>query len=187
MNNKESNKQNKKKIFVLFLLLFVVIGLTGYGAYSYFWTSGSFSGSDTVDIESFDPQLSLSGDFLGNGGTMTLTCPDSDDGYESITCTGSLEVYNNGGTDIVVSISDDDASASAYSSSDNVTASAGTPTFTWTDTTISPSSSETLTVEVPVELTSEFGSSSSYERNSAYSGEAVEVTVSFKITAAQVH
>ena len=187
MKNKESNKNGKKKLLILVLLLFVVLGVTGYGAYSYFWTSGSFSGSDTVDIASFDPEVDISGDFLGHGGTMTLTCPNSELGNETVYCTGDLTVSNNGGTDITVEVSNATATAQHYSSSDDVTATAGTPTFSWTDTTISSGSSETLTVTVPVDLSSNFGDSEAHARNEAYNGEDIEVNVSFTITAAQVH
>ena len=70
------------------IILFVVIGLTGYGAYSYFYTSGSYSGHDEIDIASFNPEVD--GDFLGDGGTLTLTCPESETGNETIYCTGTL-------------------------------------------------------------------------------------------------
>ena len=186
MKNKESNKSDKKKLFILILLLFVVIGVSGYGAYSYFYTSGSFSGSDTVDIASFDPQVDYSGDFLGHGGTMQLTCPDSELGNETVNCTGTLSVYNNGGTDITVSTSNESADVDPLTS-DVVTATAGTPSFSWSNTTITSGSSETLTVTVPVSLSGCFGSSSSCERTEPYDGEAISVSVSFIIRAEQVH
>lgn len=186
MKNNKSNKRDNRKLLILVLLLFVVIGVTGYGAYSYFWTSGSFSAEDQVSIAAFDPDVD--GNFLGNGGTLTLTCPNSTYGYETVNCTGTLTVNNNGGTDITVSVDEETASVSPYTgSNDDVNASAGTPTFSWSSSTISSSSSETLTVTVPVTLTSHFGSSEGYERTSEYTGEDFTVDVSFKIIAAQVH
>lgn len=185
MKNNKSNKRNNRKLIILILLLFVVIGITGYGAYSYFYTSGSFTGRDTVEIASFDPQVS--GDFLGNGGTLSLTCPNSEFGNETINCTGELTVSNNGGTYVNVSTSNESVYVSPYNSSDDVYAEAGTPTFSWSNSTISPGSSETLTVTVPVTLTSSFGSSESSERTSEYTGEAFTVDVSFTITVEQAH
>ena len=181
------NKNSKMKLVALVLLLFVAIGVAGYGTYSYFYTNGSFSGSSDVSIASFDPQISESGDFLGHGGSITLSCPDSDDGDETITCTGSLDIYNNGGTDIIVSTSNESVDINTLSS-DAVSVSTGTPTFSWSDTTIAPDSTETLSISVPVYLSSSFGDyyDSSY-RSSEYTGEAIEVTVSFNITIEQAH
>lgn len=187
MNNKDSNKRNKKKLIILVLLLFIIIGISGYGAYSYFYTSGSFSGSDEVTINSFDPQITINNDFVGNGGSVTLTCPNSETGNETIECTGSIGVLNNGGSAITVSTSNVVASLDAISS-DAVSATAGTPTFSWSNTTIEAGSTETATITVPVDLDSYFGSSgSSSYRSSAYTGEAIEVTVTFDLTATQVH
>ena len=138
-----------------------------------------------VSIASFDPEIS--GDFLGDGGSLTLVCPSSGTGNETIQCEGTVEVNNNGGTAIEVSTSDSSVSLD-FITQDEVTATAGDPTFSWTNTTIAAGSTETLTVTVPVDLDSDFGTywDSDY-RSSAYNGEALEVTVSFKIVAAQVH
>ena len=148
MNNKE--KRNNMKIIALVLLLFVAIGVTGYGTYSYFYTNGSFSGNSEVSIASFDPQFSEGGDFLGHGGSITLSCPNSEYGDETITCTGTLDIYNNGNTAITVATSNEEVNINTLST-DAVSVSTGDPTFTWTDTTIDPSTTETLTVTVPVE------------------------------------
>lgn len=186
MKNKESNKQNKKKSLILVLLLFVLVGIAGYGVYSYFYTSGSYSASSDVSIASFDPKID--GDFLGNGGTLSLTCPDDEDGTGTVECTGSLTVSNNGDTAITVATSNASVHLDELSH-DDVTATAGTPVFAWenNETTIEAGSSRTLNVTVPVSLSSNFASGAGYERNSEYTGEAIGVTVSFKITAEQVH
>ena len=186
MKNKESNKQNKKKSLILVLLLFVLVGIAGYGVYSYFYTSGSYSASSDVSIASFDPEID--GDFLGNGGTLSLTCPDDEDGTGTVECTGSLTVSNNGDTAITVATSNASVHLDELSH-DDVTATAGTPVFAWenNETTIEAGSSRTLNVTVPVSLSSNFASGAGYERNSEYTGEAIGVTVSFKITATQVH
>ena len=193
MTKKESNKKDKKKLLILILLLFAVIGVTGYGAYSYFWTQGSFSGtSDSVSVASFDPETSVNG-FVGSGGSVTLTCPDSTMGNETVDCTGTVTVYNNGGTDITVSTSSISANTNDLSD-DNVTATVGTPNFSWSNTTIAANNSENLTITVPVTLSSDFGSSESVSRSTPYNGDtydgyddAIEVTVDFNLKAAQVH
>ena len=186
MKNKESNKQNKKKSLILVLLLFVLVGIAGYGVYSYFYTSGSYSASDDVSIAAFDPEIN--GDFLGNGGTLTLTCPSDEDGSGTVECTGSLTVSNNGDTAITVATSNASVHLDELSH-DNVTATAGTPVFAWegNSTTIEAGNTKTLDVTVPVSLSSNFASGEGYSRDSEYTGEAIGVTVSFQITATQVH
>lgn len=185
MNNK-SNKQSKRKLFIIVLLLFMVITVTGYGAYSYFYTTGNFGASGTISVASFDPEVDITSDFVGHGGSITLTCPESSSGSGTVNCTGSLSVSNNGGTDITVAASNGVATVSPITS-DSATATAGTPTFAWSSTTITPGDSATLTITVPVTLSSEFADSDSHYRDSAYEGEAIEVTVDFDITATQVH
>ncbi|MBR2712918.1 MAG: hypothetical protein IKE73_04345 [Bacilli bacterium] len=184
MNKNKTNNSDKKKLFILILLLFVVIGVTGYGAYSYFYTSGSYSGNEEIDIASFNPEID--GDFLGDGGSLTLTCPESATGNEVVNCTGTLDVVNNGNTPITLSTSNASVSLNNLSH-DDVSSSAGTPTFSWSDATVSEGNTSTLTVTVPVTLSSHFGSSDGYSRDTAYAGEAIEVRVSFKITATQVY
>lgn len=184
METKESN--NKKKLIILALLLFMIIGITGYGVYSYFYTSGNYSASKNVSVASFNPEVD--GDFLGDGGTLSLSCPSSETGSGTVECTGTLTVSNNGETDITVTTSNAVVNLDPLSE-DNVTATAGTPSFEWDDddNTIYGGNSKVLTVTVPVYLSSDFADSDGHSRDSEYEGEAIGVTVSFKITATQVH
>ena len=194
MKNKVKNKSDRKKLFILILLLFLVIGVSGYGAYSYFYTTGEFNASDTVEIASFDPEVDVSGNFLGHGGSIILTCPDSRLGNETVQCTGQLTVTNYGGTNIVLSIPEGATASVETMNQDAVQATAGTPSFSWgSGTTLSPDQSSTLTVTVPVTLSSCFGDSErACKRSEAYNEyedekEEVEVTVSFKVKAEQAH
>lgn len=193
-----SKKKDKKKSLILVLLLFTVIGLAGYGVYSYFWTQGGFSGqSDTVEVASFDPRIGYSeGNFVGDGGSLTLICGDSESGSGTVTCTGEVDVYNNGGTDITVEVDENEVSTSTNEISvDNGKVTVGTPTFIWSETTITPNSSQTLTITVPVEVDSDFASGSPIRRNEPYNDDtgngnyddAFSVTVSFRIIATQAH
>lgn len=193
-----SKKKDKKKSLILVLLLFTVIGLAGYGVYSYFWTDGGFSGeSDTVEVASFDPRIGSSeGNFVGDGGSLTLICGDSESGSGTVTCTGAVDVYNNGGTDITVAVDEDTVSADKTNIHvDNGEVTVGTPTFSWSNTTISPNSSETLTITVPVDVDSDFASGTPIERNEPYNDDTgsgnyddeFAVTVSFRIIATQAH
>ena len=187
MNEKSSNKKERKKFLILVLLLICLIGITGYGAYSYFWTKGLFEGTDTISVAAFDPETDVNG-FIGNGGTVTLTCPNVEDGYGTVDCTGSVEVTNNGGTPIEVSISNAQVDVDHYGEGDSATATAGDPTFGWTTTTIESNNSKTLSISVPVTVSSEFASDQGYERTSEeYDGESFEVTVTFDIKAKQVN
>lgn len=187
MEKKSSNKKERKKFLAIVLLLICVIGVTGYGAYSYFWTKGSFEGTETISVASFDPETDVNG-FIGNGGTVRLTCPNAENGYGTVNCTGSVQVTNNGGTPIEVTISDGQSYVDHYGDSDSATATAGDPTFGWTTATIQSDNSKTLSISVPVTVSSEFASEQGYERTSEeYDGESFEVTVTFDIKAKQVN
>ena len=75
-----SKKQGKKKLLILALLLFAVVGIAGYGVYSYYWTQGNFkAASQDIEVLSFDPETTIdeTTKFLGEGGAVTLTCPSS--------------------------------------------------------------------------------------------------------------
>lgn len=130
MENKRKDKK-KRKILVIILFLVAISIVTGYGVYSYYSTSGTFS-SDGVNIKitPFDPEitdgngeaLTSNYDFLGNGGTMTLDCiTNHEDGSESPTveiednqaqCVGYLTVENRGGSPIEIGLVDNSFSVS---------------------------------------------------------------------------
>lgn len=194
MSKKESKKQDKKKLLILVLLLFAVVGLAGYGVYSYYWTQSTLSGnSNDVTIAAFDPEVSVTSGFLGDGGEITLVCPDSSTGEGTVTCTGELQVTNNGGTAITVSTSNPNVTVSPFNGN-GASASAGTPSFSWSNTTIATGTSETLTISVPVYISSDFASDEAVYRSSEYDSngsgdyeDSLEVKVGFKITASQVH
>lgn len=192
------NKKDKKKSIIFVLLLVAVIGIAGYGAYSYFWTEGTYEAytSDSVTIASFNPEIEIDGDyyFVGEGGTVTLTCENTSTGGGTVDCTGSYKIYNHGGTPITVSAYDGEATVEPYNggdySSENISGTPGDVSFSWSDSTIAEDEYETLTISVPVTITSDFSSSSPVERPGStgiYDGEALEVTVDFKIKASQVH
>ena len=162
-------KRDKKKVLVLGLLLFAVVGLAGYGVYSYYYTVGTvntpsatsdsdenvinITGSFNPRVESSSAESGVSGvdQFLGNGGSIPLTCPDKVGANETFTCTAYATVRNSGSTPIRVSyedfypnVSSSDATVSVVSSS-----------ISWSNTsssytTISSGSSETIYIEVEV-------------------------------------
>lgn len=162
-------KRDKKKVLVLGLLLFAVVGLAGYGVYSYYYTMGTIDTSEaTSDTDqnvinitgSFNPRIednnassgsSSSDQFLGQGGSINLNCPEKVGANETFTCTASATVRNSGSTPIRVSyedfypnVSSSDATVSVVSSS-----------ISWSNTsssytTISSGSSETIYIEVEV-------------------------------------
>ena len=179
-------KNNKKKLLIIFLFLFALVGVVGYGVYSYYFTKGEVqSNSDSIEVLAFDPRINTtSGDsFLGSGGSVELDCPDSTRGGETLTCTGTLTVTNNGGTDIYLSLDDisTDVSTNGY-----IEASAGDASFEWEDDTLAPGESTTLTISVPVTAGNSGGASSDpVEVYDTVQGGSVSVIANFKIIATQ--
>lgn len=202
-------KKNKKKGLVLALLLFAAIGFAGFGAYSYYYTEGNFQ-NDTASYEeddnvvriteSFNPIAETTGgpsgssgssSFLGNGGTMALDCPETTGGHETITCTGTLTVKNEGSTTIRVSYQNGSSSAS----SSDATVSADDPDFYWGSyddgysyTTISAGSSETLHVSVDVNVgdTSSISGSDAQIVYAPVESGTLTAYVNFGLTATQI-
>lgn len=189
MENKEK-KKDKKKIVILLLIIFAVVGIAGYGAYSYYWTQGDVNGvGDVIEIAAFNPQTTIneSTSFLGEGGSIVIECPDSITGNESLTCTGSILVSNDGDTDITVEVLE--ATSDINDSATGFEVTVSDPSFNWTTRTITAGQSATLNISVPAEVSSDFGSDSSVYVSSEppeIDG-SVSVLVNFKLKATQVH
>lgn len=159
--------ENKKKNWIVaLLLLFAVIGIAGYGVYSYYYTEGTINTEEADDEDddnvihitsSFKPivyQSSGINTFLGNGGTIELSCPDVAEMNTKITCDATIEVQNNGSTPIRVSYSDFTADVS---SDDISNVSKESASISWSDTgssytTISAGSYAYLDIEVEVNV-----------------------------------
>lgn len=181
-------KDNKKKLLVLVLLLFAVVGIAGYGVYSYFWTQGEFTGSDDIEIASFDVNVdAYSNDFIGRGNYMNLTCEDTD-GSGSATCSGSAEITNRGGTSVVVDVLN---GSSAEDGSKYMSGTLSSPSFNWTSTTLAPGESKTLNVEVTLSnITNDFDSDTAFESDSGIQGSYegyYKIAFNFDLKATQVH
>ena len=195
-------KKDKKRLIIILLLLVALVGVTGYGVYSYYYTQGTFDTEDATDDDDenviritgeFNPTLDGMGSsnsgsaFLGNGGSVSLECPDSTTGHETITCTTSVTVRNEGTTSIDVEVLDGNSSAS---SSNNISVSAENPTYNWGEddaTTISAGSSETLTISVDVNVGSDdtVGSSEAQLVTSPVESGTLTASVSFRLKATQ--
>lgn len=162
-------KKNKKKTLVIALLLFALVGIAGYGVYSYYYTIGTVNTptatSDTdenvINITgSFNPRIadnnassssSSSDQFLGQGGSINLNCPEKVGANETFTCTASATVRNSGSTPIRVEYEDFYPNVS----SDNANVSIESSSISWSNTsssytTISSGSSENISIEVEV-------------------------------------
>jgi hypothetical protein len=197
------NKDNKKML-VLVLLLVAVIGVVGYGTYSYYFTQGEFSHytayyDNYIQItDSFFPRIGSGStgtgynEFLGNGGTMELECPEYSSGHERIQCTGSLIIENSGS--VAFNLNYDEASASATSS--GVDTYAETPTFSWSGGTpsdngvvVSSGGRATLNISVYVNVGEKetISSSDAQEVFEPVSSGELSASASFKVTATQVH
>ena len=188
-------KKDRKKLLVLVLLLFAVVGTVGYGVYSYYWTQGNYenetssgSGDDaTIYLNGkFDPEIE-NGSFLSDGQTIELTCPESG-GKGTVTCTGKVTIVNEGTTKISVETLDGESSVSKDGYID---VTAKETSFTWTSETINAGSSETLYVSVDVDVdngtTNGINSSEAEEVTDSVPGGSFTVKTSFKIKATQVN
>ena len=204
------NNNDKKKILIIVLLLVAMIGVVGYGAYSYYYTQGEFEQEDATS-ESDDNVITITGvfnpeyyisptsgqsdsgsNFLGRGGTLNLSCPETTGGHERIECTASVEIRNQGSTGIYVDYHD--AYASASSSDTDVYAES--PSFSWSDDSyseyghyISNGSSITLYVSVYVDVGENdyISSGDAQFVDAPVSSGSLDASVSFRISATQSH
>ena len=208
-------KRDKKKLLVLGLLLFAVVGLAGYGVYSYYYTEGTMSTEEPSDDSDnvihitgeFNPKVYQSSgidDFLGNGGTINLTCPSKAGMNEKITCEATVEVKNDGTTPIRVKYSD---VSSGASSEDGIDVYAGNPSISWSNPdhnvydegygdsdgsfkTIEAGSSEYIDIEVEVSVGSSNSNSISNDEpqlvTAPVSAGSLNAYASFRLEAKQV-
>lgn len=158
---------NKKKMLVIVLLLVVMLGVVGYGAYSYYYTIGTLNtpaatstgDENVINITgSFNPYVTDEGEsssdrFLGAGGSVTLSCPQTIGPNETFYCESSLTVHNSGSTPISVSYYDFDPNIS----SDDVTVSIESSSISWDNSnysyiTIEPNDSEHLSIRVQIKV-----------------------------------
>lgn len=176
-----SNRGNKKKILVLVLLLVAAVGIAGYKAYSYYWAKGNIEEYEHPVItlkRDFYPRVN--GSYLSNGGSIDLTCPTSQVGETTVTCTGSLEISN----DSTETVNFEVIESSASSSNEKVTI-VGQPQFSWESST-SVSAGEYNTLNVSVVVTNGIGSEPE-EVSDPVASDSSTVSVSFKLKATQAH
>ena len=190
-------KNNKKKLLIIFLFVFAIVGVVGYGAYSYYYTTGNMeTNSDTIYISSFNP-TTYNGMFLGDGGdgstVAELDCPDQyAGGNDTVYCTASTTVHNDGDTTFTLNVSNISVNDEmSNQSGGTVGYTIGTPTTSWSQSTVDPSESGDLTITVPITFdnnTSNSAQSSEAEYVSEpVAGGQLDLTVSYSITATQVH
>lgn len=196
----ETKKRNKKKVLIIALFLFAVVGLAGYGAYSYYWTEGEFDARSQISVSSFDPEVNTTnGDsFLGNGGEVSLYCPSSPTGSSSaVTCTADLEVKNNGWNPINVSVEEISSHIDIDSGIEGFEPSIDDPQYLWKwdDNSTSESSvilngGETKTLHISVVFDSDDYTTTSNAVKATESKMAngyMHPTVNVKLNATQVH
>jgi hypothetical protein len=178
--------KNKKKLVIILVLLLLAVGFAGYGVYSYYWAEGSVTQGDnypTISLtRQFYPVVDIDGSqyYLGESRNIDLTCPTPSDGDTSVTCTGSLVVYNDSTERISLWI--DEQNATTYSGSDKV--SLGEPSFSYSQGYISPRGTTTVNFSVVATLGTGDEPEQVYE---PVTGEEVSVSINFDIKATQYH
>ena len=110
-------KNNRRKILLIALIVFAIAGVIGYGVYSYYWAEGNVTvTSDAIRISKFDVEVSKYADT--NSKTFIASSPDFGEeascSYNSednkFHCSANLTIYNDGDNDVVLSASDFSAS-----------------------------------------------------------------------------
>ena len=188
---KKNNKSNKKKLIAIFLFLFALSGVIGYGAYSYYWTQGSYeTEEETINIIAFDPEVynHSSEFFLGNGGTLPLSCEkEQSNGHETVECYGDATISNKGGTDITLAVENSSVDLSYI---DGVDIDYSGATFTLGAETLAPGEQTTITVRVPLVIDNGTangdGGYDPVEVHAPVSGGEFTVSANFKLKATQV-
>lgn len=190
MNKKK--KSNKKKLLAIFLFLFALSGVVGYGAYSYYWTRGSYdTDSETINIIAFDPEVSTYNDnyaFLGNSASLELDCEkNQSNGKETIVCSADADIRNDGGTNIRVEVDDEEIELDAPNGVDVDYSGAS---FYISSNELAPGERTTLYITVPLVIdngtTSGDGGYEGVEVHAPVSGGDITVSASFTLTATQI-
>lgn len=191
-----------KKKAILFLLIFSVLLLVGFGVYSYFYSNGDFYGGVDVSIRYFDPEVD--DEFIYNANSINLKCyygslpgEFSDDYFDSVTeisyietvhCFTEVEIKNNGVTDISLQVSD--PSAFEYSMS-GVYVDFSNISFSWNSKILSPGETTNLRATFDAVVTPDFFSNeeiSVYDKiGSSDNIGSVDLNASFKLKATEVH
>ena len=191
---KKNKKSNKKKLIAIFLFLFALSGVIGYGAYSYYWTQGSYeTEEETINIIAFDPEIYEGGEqyFLGNGGTIELNCNNSSStGKDTIECGASATIINSGGTPILVEASNVSFNVDVPSNVD-VDYSDASITFDGaTSIEIAPGEDADMNIYLPLVIDNGTdngdGGSSAVEVHAPVSGGDITVSVDLNLVATQV-
>lgn len=112
MSRAKRAKSNKRTLIILILAIIALIGVAGYGVWSRFYTNGDFSASNTINVSEFNP--TVDGTFIYDAATNSRTATVDEYGggyyvYDTVT------IYNDGDTDVEISIDNFSSSDSAAS------------------------------------------------------------------------
>lgn len=188
-------KKNKKKILFIALFLFAIAGVVGYGVYSYYFAQGTVAAtSETITLDGFDVHTYGDGDqrpkkFL-DGDMSTeieegLTCEYTD--YEEFTCFGAgLELENTGSKEVEITISNLTGTVNGIN---GATLKSIRTTKSQNTYNLTPGDYDNFAIEAIVEVPGyvETQSSEATQVNSPVSGGDLEVSVSYTVTATEVH
>lgn len=185
-------KSNKKKIIAIFLFLFALSGIIGFGAYSYYWTQGSYdTDEESINVIAFDPEVSPYNDnfsFLGNSTSLELECEkNQSNGKETIVCSATADIRNDGNTNITLGIDDEEIVLTAP---DGVDVSYSGYSFSLGSYELAPDERTVLTVYVPLSIDNGTadgdGDSEPVQVSAPVAGGEITVSANFRLIATQV-
>lgn len=196
---KVETKKSKKKTIIALLLVFALVGVVGYGVYSYYWAEGDIAKvADTIYIDSFGVSL-YDGDGLGDEVAdfmkgdleVELECEEENSVY---TCVSTATVVNRGTSDIIATVTDLQVSAGVYEYDDTLVKSVPVTSYStnWTNNTKTISGSESggeyeaFTITVVVNDPS-LSSEAVKVTDPDETGGNLKVTATYKMKAEQVH
>ena len=181
-------KKIKKKLLFIGLFIFAIVGIAGYGVYSYYWAEGNVTvNSPSIVINKFNPSTNYQSEdiFIGDGiesyDVVDYLCENIDYKGKKYHCTTDIAISNLGDKTVVVEVTDlrlvkeyddyNNATIKNLTSSDSIELAPG----------------ETSSVSVSGDIVFEDNYDQEHEVSSPIYNEDIKVWFEYKIKATETH